>query len=117
MVILERPMATGTTNMTDLIDATTLRLATLEELRNLNRAVYEAIRTRELAAAGTFLVGDRVSFRAKDGRTITGIVHKINLKTIKVKSIDVLWVVTPSLLTLVERAVWAGVPGRLMKAS
>ena len=103
--------------MTDLISATTLRLATIEELRELNRIVYEAIRARETNVADTFLVGDRVKFTAKDGRTITGIVHKINLKTIKVKSIDVMWIVTPSLLTLVERADWAGVPGRLMKAS
>ena len=117
MVLLERPMATGTTNMTDLIDATTLRLATLEELRELNRIVYEAIRSRETSVARAFQVGDRVKFTAKDGRTITGIVHKINLKTIKVKSIDVMWIVTPSLLTLVEQADWAGVPGRLMKAS
>jgi len=103
--------------MTKLIDATTLRLATLEELRDLNRSVVEAIRARETSVACTFQVGDRVSFRAKDGRTITGIVHKINLKTIKVKSIDVMWAVSPSLLTLVATADWAGVPVRLMKAS
>jgi len=94
-------MATGTTNMTDLIDATTLRLATLEELRNLNLAVVEALRSREKAMADTFVVGDRVKFRAKDGRTITGSVFKINLKTIKVRSIDTVWAVTPSLLSRV----------------
>ena len=71
--------------MNDLISGTTLRLATLEELRNLNLLVVEAIRAREQAAAGTFLVGDRVKFTAKDGRTITGTVFKINLKTIKVR--------------------------------
>ena len=103
--------------MTKLIDATTLRLASLEELRELNRLVVEAIRSREASVGGTFLVGDRVSFRAKDGRTITGTVVKINAKTIKVRSIDVMWAVSPSLLTLVERAAWAGVPARLMKAS
>ena len=103
--------------MTDLISAAALRSASLEDLRNLNRAVVEALRSREKAMADTFVVGDRVKFRAKDGRTITGIVHKINLKTVKVRSIDVMWAVTPSLLTLVERADWIGVPARLMKAS
>ena len=108
--------------MTDLIDATTLRLATIEELRELNRIVYEAIRARETSVARAFQVGDRVKFTAKDGRTITGIVHKINLKTIKVKSIDVMWIVTPSLLTLVATADFMAAADRLeadrlMKAS
>lgn len=93
--------------MTKLIDSTTLRLASIEELRDLNRMVCEAIRARESATAGTFLVGDRVSFMAKDGRKVTGVVVKINTKTIKVKSIDMGWAVSPSLLTLVERAAWA----------
>jgi len=93
--------------MTNLISAAALRSATLEDLRYLNLLVVEAIRAREQAAAGTFLVGDRVKFTAKDGRTITGTVFKINLKTIKVRSIDTMWAVSPSLLTLVERAAWA----------
>ena len=93
--------------MTNLISAGALRSATLEDLRELNRVVYEAIRARETSVAGTFLVGDRVKFTAKDGRIITGSVFKINLKTIKVRSIDTVWAVTPSLLTLVERAAWA----------
>jgi len=84
--------------MTKLIDATTLRLASLEELRELNRIVYEAIRARETDVSRAFKFGDRVRFTAKDGRTITGSVAKINMKTIKVRSLDVLWVVTPSLL-------------------
>jgi len=103
--------------MTDLISGAALRSATLEELRNLNLAVVEAIRARETDVARDFQVGDRVSFRAKDGRTITGTVAKINLKTIKVRSIDTMWAVSPSLLTRVATADWAGVPARLMKAS
>ena len=101
MVLLERPTATGTTNMTNLIDATTLRLATLEELRELNRMVVEAVRAREIDVSRAFKFGDRVKFTAKDGRTITGSVFKINLKTIKVRSIDTVWAVTPSLLSRV----------------
>ena len=107
MVLLERAMPIGTTNMTNLISAGALRSATLEDLRDLNRSVVEAIRALEQAAAGTFLVGDRVKFTAKDGRTITGTVFKINLKTIKVRSIDTMWAVSPSLLKLDERAAWA----------
>jgi len=84
--------------MNDLISGTTLRLATLEELRNLNLAVVEAIRARETDVSRAFKFGDRVKFTAKDGRTITGSVAKINLKTIKVRSIDTVWAVTPSLL-------------------
>jgi len=84
--------------MNDLISGTTLRLATLEELRNLNLAVVEAIRARETDVARAFQVGDRVRFTAKDGRTITGSVAKINMKTIKVRSIDTVWAVSPSLL-------------------
>lgn len=87
--------------MTDLISADALRSASLEDLRNLSRAVYEAIRTRELATAQAYRIGDRVKFRAKDGRTITGSVSKINAKTIKVRSMDVTWMVTPSLLSRV----------------
>ena len=84
--------------MTDLISAATLRLATIDELRELNRAVCAAIRARETDVSRAFKFGDRVRFKAKDGRTITGSVAKINLKTIKVRSLDVLWAVTPSLL-------------------
>jgi hypothetical protein len=84
--------------MTNLIDATTLRLATLDELRELNRMVVEAVRAREIDVSRAFKFGDRVRFTTKTGRTVTGSVAKINLKTIKVRSLDVLWSVTPSLL-------------------
>jgi len=84
--------------MNNLISAGALRSATLEDLRDLNRSVVEAIRALETSVGGTFLVGDRVKFTAKDGRTITGTVFKINMKTIKVRSIDTVWAVTPSLL-------------------
>lgn len=87
--------------MNDLISGSTLRSATLEELRNLNLAVVEAIRARETDVARAFQAGDRVKFTAKDGRTITGSVAKINLKTIKVRSIDTMWAVSPSLLSRV----------------
>jgi hypothetical protein len=97
--------------MTKLIDATTLRLASLEELRELNRTVVEAIRAREASVGGTFVVGDRVKFTGRSGQTVTGTVIKINAKTIKVKSIDVTWAVSPSLLTLVERASWLAKAG------
>jgi len=98
MVLLERPMATGTKHMNNLISAGALRSATLEDLRDLNLSVVEAIRTLETSVACSFQVGDRVKFTAKGGRTITGSVFKINLKTIKVRSIDTVWAVTPSLL-------------------
>ena len=107
MILLERAMPIGTKHMTDLISAAALRSATLEDLRDLNRSVVEAIRALETSFACAFLVGDRVKFTAKDGRIITGSVAKINMKTIKVRSIDVMWAVSPSLLTLVERADWA----------
>ena len=91
-------MAIGTYDMTDLISATTLRTASIEELRNLATVLHEAIRTSEYFTGRTFKLGDRVRFTAKDGRTITGSVAKVNQKTVKVRSMDVLWAVTPSLL-------------------
>ena len=84
--------------MTNLISAGVFSQASIEELRELNRVVYEAIRARETDVGRAFKFGDRVKFTAKDGRIITGSVFKINLKTIKVRSIDTVWTVTPSLL-------------------
>ncbi len=85
--------------MTQLSDL--LSSLTLGGLRDLNAQVIAEIRARETDVSRAFKFGDRVKFTAKDGRTITGSVAKINLKTIKVRSIDTMWAVSPSLLSRV----------------
>ena len=49
-------------------------------------------------ATDSFVVGQDVEFTRKDGDIVRGSIHKINRKTIHVKTDLVLWKVSPSLL-------------------
>lgn len=68
------------------------------------RRVYSILKDRQsrIQYQNTFKfnTGDRVQFNGKYGRMVSGSITKINQKTIKVKADDnVLWTVSPSLLT------------------
>lgn len=68
--------------------------------------MIEAIRARQSAVqleeGAKFSVGDKVSFEGNAYSTVSGIIQKINRKTIVVKdSIGQQWRVSPSLLSLV----------------
>ena len=60
-------------------------------LRGRNRELEEQIAT-------SFQVGDPVQFTSKYGTVVTGTVAKRNQKTIKVKTDQGMWKVSPSLL-------------------
>ncbi len=72
----------------------------IEELRLLNEMVVTRIRYLSDQMKFQFKEGDRVQFQSsKQGRQIKGLVHKINRKTIDVKSTDLtMFRVSPSLL-------------------
>ncbi len=76
-----------------------------EYLRAINRACIDRMREAQriklqgLQASGALRVGARVSFESRKTRTrVTGVVEKINQKTVMVKSPTGLWKVAPSLL-------------------
>jgi hypothetical protein len=51
-------------------------------------------------AKGAFTVGDNVKFTHRH-ETLKGVIVKINIKTIKVKTSNTMWKVSPSFLTKV----------------
>ncbi len=78
----------------------------LPELRIVNRMVVERIRL--IQKAGTlysmsqFHAGDRVSWKGSDGSTQTGIIMRLNQKSISVNTGDGgYWNVSPELLNKV----------------
>ena len=73
------------------------------DMNELNQVV-EAIKLKRThlakQTARTFMVGDVVSFTGKRGELVTGVITKVNPKTIIVKSKSgIQWRVTASLLT------------------
>jgi len=68
------------------------------ELWDILRARHKELQAR---IASNFSIGDKVEFnRSKGGQIITGIVTKVNVKTIKVKTEGGGWSVSPTLLRL-----------------
>lgn len=77
----------------------------MQELRDLQDLVIVAMRRMQATATMMFRPGDRVSFQARDGRTISGRVLKVNQKTVSVMSdTNTLWKVSGTLLTLKDAA-------------
>jgi hypothetical protein len=76
----------------------------LEDLRDAQSALNARFRELQRRAAVFFQVGDKVSFKSRTGENITGIVNKVNQKTISIKTASTLsnpasnWKVSPSLL-------------------
>lgn len=57
-----------------------------------------ATRANIAKEANRFNVGDDVSFNDRKGSKMTGVVIKVNRKTVKVKTGQMIWSVSPSLL-------------------
>jgi len=71
-----------------------------DELNRLRSALSRAITRRQTEAARKFRLGDKVKFAAKSGTEITGVIKKINTKTIIVQTaLNGNWRVSPALLS------------------
>lgn len=81
-----------------------LKMDSLDDIRTLSKQINAAIKMRysELQRHKAFSlgVGARVEFSDKLGNKVTGVVQKINPKTVMVKAdrTSTVWRVTPSLL-------------------
>jgi len=80
-----------------------MNIASMDELRVVSRMLMHAVNTRqdELARRATFAFrpGTRVQFTAKGGQVITGLVQKVNQKTVQVVSeTGMPWKVSSTLL-------------------
>lgn len=78
-----------------------------EDLRLINRVIVDRLKLISQARATTMMTnfarGDRVGFRAPDGRGLEGIVLRLNKKTITVATDDGdQWNVSPNYLYLVQ---------------
>ena len=97
-----------------MIDANLRKLVVdmnMQELRDLQDLVIVAMKRLQATATMMFRPGDRVTFQARGGRTITGTVLKVNQKTVSVtadrdplalKGTSTLWKVSGTLLRLQE---------------
>jgi hypothetical protein len=72
------------------------------ELIALNRLVVERIklmrRAGKIVQMSNFAVGEKVSFQTTDGRSISGIISKLNQKTVSIITETGQWNVSPELL-------------------
>jgi hypothetical protein len=80
-----------------------------EDLLFLNQLIVERLKlisqARSTSLMANFTVGDRVCFQAPDGRTLEGIVLRLNKKTVSVATDDGhQWNVAPGLLRLLKSA-------------
>lgn len=91
-----------------MVDANLRKLVVdmnMQELRDLQDLVIVAMKRLQATATMMFRSGDRVSFQARDGRTITGTVLKVHQKTVSVISdTKTPWKVSGTLLTLKDAA-------------
>ena len=71
----------------------------LNELTSLIRTRREIL---SLEAKTMFAVGDKVTFKRKDGTVFIGVIYKINRKRIDVKTDKGRWSVSPTMLTLIK---------------
>lgn len=75
----------------------------LEDLREAQSALNVRFRELQTRAAYAYSKGDKVGFKTKNGSWITGVVTKINQKTIEVRAdAGNTWKVSPSLLSKVH---------------
>ena len=76
----------------------TIRNANMDELNAIIALVRDRQRSIQTEIGTSFQVGDSVYFNDRRGAKVTGIIKKINRKTIKVDTGGYLWSVSPSLL-------------------
>lgn len=74
------------------------QITSVDDLRTINHAVIEQIRTLSRRAANTFHVGQSVEFTSRLGDEVYGVVTKINSKTLKVKVGPMTWTVSAAML-------------------
>jgi uncharacterized protein YkvS len=81
-----------------------MNIDTVEEIRELWDVLRNRMDSLQRNAAYSFNVGDLVEFNSRrTGSKVVGVVKKVNRKTILVKSQDVIWKVTSSLLKKCEK--------------
>jgi hypothetical protein len=84
---------------------------TIDELIVLNHRVIARLRylqgLKTRAHLDRFEVGDRVSFQS-DGRTVEGLVVRVNQKSLSVRTLDSNWTIHPRFLT---KLIKTGAPG------
>ena len=76
----------------------TIRNANIDELNTIIALVRDRQRSIQTEIGNSFQTGDSVYFNDKRGAKVTGIIKKINRKTIKVDTGGYIWNVSPSLL-------------------
>ena len=101
-------MSTGKQTLLDRdLFVQALRHMSEEDLLYLNRMVVERLKllaqARSTVALAQFAEGDRVSFTANDGGIKTGMILRLNKKTVSLRADDgQLWKVSPGLLRKVS---------------
>ena len=103
-------MKPGSVKIVDRVSAVeAIKRLNEEDLLFLNRLIVERLKLISQARATTLMTsftrGDRVDFQAPDGRTLEGVVLRLNKKTVSVSTSDGhQWNVSPGLLRLVRTA-------------
>ena len=69
-----------------------------EEIRSISQAISIKFKEMQRVASIRFSKGDKVSFQTRSGETITGVVARINQKTVTVNTPNSQWKVSGSLL-------------------
>lgn len=79
-----------------------LKNASDQDLRSLNSQIVSILnqrsKVRSISAGSAFNVGQTVSFKSKNGDLISGVVERINVKSIKIKTDRGFWNVSPTLV-------------------
>lgn len=104
-------MKPGSVKIVDRVSAVeAIKRLNEEDLLFLNRLIVERLKLISQARATTLMTsftrGDRVGFETPDGRTLEGVVLRLNKKTITVAASDGgQWNVPAGLLRLIQSAV------------
>ena len=73
-----------------------------DELNELTRHIKTRREILSLEAKSMLSVGDKVTFKRKDGTVYIGVIYKVNRKRIDVKTDKGRWNVPPTMLTLIK---------------
>lgn len=101
-------MNPGSVKIVDRVSAVeAIKRLNEEDLLFLNRLIVERLmlisQARSTSLMARFTRGDRVGFQAPDGRTLEGLVLRLNKKTVSVGTDDGhQWNVAPGLLRLIQ---------------
>ena len=73
-----------------------------DELNQLTSLIKTRREILSLEAKSQFAVGDKVTFKRKNGTVYIGVIYKVNRKRIDVKTDKGRWNVPPTMLTLIK---------------